>query len=397
MTDSGRELSARVARTSSFVRSQPPMPPHRCRTVPLTGSLWIVAWLLAGCASQNVYQASQLPAQWQAPHIENAQTLDLSKLSTGAYNNDQIDTGDILEVQIVVGLNAKDNPPVLHPRVNEAGAISLPNVGDVYVRGLDLETAEATIAAACVQRQIYRSPLVTVSMRKQRTNRVMVVGGVKQQNTYNLPRGNSNLLSAIVAAGGLSEDAGTEVEVRIPAGASGGLPPDRIAQEMNRAGLIDQAGHTQVPASTRSAPSSFRVDLVSATKGGQATAPLPDGAIVYVQRRDPEAVQVIGLVEKPGEIKFPIGSDLRLLGAISQAGGVSNRGANKVYIIRNLPGQPGPILIEASLRAAKQNGNENLRLAPGDVVSVEQTPLTALVDAIMLIRFGVGASLGTIF
>jgi polysaccharide export outer membrane protein len=373
------------------------MQPLRCRRAQLVGSFWIATWLLTGCASQDVYQASQLPAQWQAPHIENAQTLDLSKLSTGAYNNEQIDTGDILEVQIVVGLNAKDNPPVLHPRVNEAGSISLPNVGDVYVRGLDLETAESAIASACIQRQIYRSPLVTVSMRKQRTNRIMVVGGVKQQNTYNLPRGNSNLLSAIVAAGGLSEDAGTEVEVRIPAGANDGLSPDPIARDMNRAGLINQAGHTHSPASTRSAPSSFRVDLISATKGGQATAPLPDGAIVYVQRRDPEAVQVIGLVHKPGEIKYPIGSDLRLLGAISQAGGVSNRGANKVYIIRNLPGQPAPILIEASIRAAKQNGSDNLRLAPGDVVSVEQTPMTALVDAIMLIRFGIGASLGTIF
>ena len=113
-----------------------------------------------------------------------------------------------------------------------------------------------------------------------------------------------------------------------------------------------------------------------------------------VERRDPESIQVTGLVNKAGEIKYPIGTELRLLDAISQAGWTSNQGANKVYIIRNTP---RPIVMEASLREAKRNVNENIRLAPGDVVSVEQTPTTVMIDTLKLIRFAVGTSLNTLF
>ena len=86
-----------------------------------------------------------------------------------------------------------------------------------------------------------------------------------------------------------------------------------------------------------------------------------------------------------------------MLDAIALANGTSNKAANKVFIVRQLPGQQQPSVIETSIRSAKRNGERNLKLAPGDSVSVEQTPATVLLDSIMLIRFGVGASLGTFF
>ncbi|MFM9965091.1 MAG: polysaccharide biosynthesis/export family protein [Planctomycetaceae bacterium] len=348
---------------------------------------------LTGCASNNVYQASELPSVLQAAHIENPKTLELIRLANGSYNIDLIDVDDVLEVNILAGLNPKDNPPAMQPRVSRNGVISLPDVGDVPVAGLDLQSAETAIATTCVQRQIYRRPHVTVSMRRQATNRVMVVGAVKSQGYHNLPRGSSDLLSALVAAGGLADDAGTNVEVRNPIG--GAMSPDRIAQGLGPTGNVSPVGHSQsLPISGRTGPSSFKIDLVSATKTGQASAPLGDGAIVTVERRDPESIQVMGLVHKAGEIKYPIGTELRLLDAISQAGWTSNQGANKVYIIRKVPQQ---IVIQASLREAKKNPNENLRLAPGDVVSVEQTPATVAIDTLHLIRFAVGTSLNTLF
>ena len=62
-----------------------------------------------------------------------------------------------------------------------------------------------------------------------------------------------------------------------------------------------------------------------------------------------------------------------------------------------MPGQPEPSLIEVSIRDAKRNGAENIRLSPGDIVNVEQTPGTVVLETMKLIRFGVGASLGTFF
>lgn len=352
---------------------------------------------LSGCVSQDVYQAEELPPQLQAPTVANTKKLDLSGLTTVAYNNDVIDNGDILEVQILIGLNAKDNPPVMLPRVNDSGAISLPNIGEVPVRGLDLPTAESAIAAACIQRGIYRSPQVTVSMKKQRTNTVRVIGAVKNQGPVNLPRGSSDLFTALVAAGGLTDDAGVIVDIRNPSAASP-IQPDQIAGGFGNSTDLSQVGHSQgLPVGSRSAASVFRVDLVSATKEGGGSYTLQDGATVNVERRDPEAIRVVGLVNKPNRYEYPVGEELRVLDAIALANGTSNKAANKVFIVRQLPGQQQPSVIQTNIRAAKRQGEMNLKLAPGDVVSVEQTPTTVLLDSIMLIRFGVGASLGTFF
>ena len=348
---------------------------------------------LCGCASTEVIHANNVPQWLQAPTIENPKTLDLSGLATGTYGNDTIDRGDVLEVTINAGLNTKDNVTI-PVRVTENGMASLPVVGEVPVLGLDLESSEAAIAASCVQRGIYRSPHVTVTMKRQRMNRIMVGGAVKSPGTYPLPRGSADLLSALAAAGFLADNAGTGIEIRNAA-----VQPDRIAGGLPGSNNVAQTGHSQtLPTSARSSSAqSLRVDLVSATKAGANAYPLGDGAIVMVERRDPAPVQVMGLVKKPDTYEYPIGTELTLLSLISKAGGVSNLGANKVFIIRQIAGQPKPTIIEASLRAAKRHGEENPKLAPGDVVSVEQTPTTVLLDTLSVIRFGVGTSLNTLF
>ena len=353
---------------------------------------------LGGCASTDVIQADNMPQYLQATTIENPKTLDLSRLATGTYGNDTIDRGDVLEVSINAGLSTKDSVTI-PVRVNENGMASLPVVGDVLVQGLDLESSEAAIAATCIQRGIYRSPHVTVTMKRQRMNRIMVGGAVKTPGTYPLPRGSADLLSALAAAGFLADNAGTGIEIRNAGGTNNAVQPDRIANGLPGANNIAQTGHSQsLSTVAKSTPSqSLRVDLVSATKGGANAYPLGDGAIVMVERRDPPPIQIMGLVKKPDSYDYPIGTSLTLLGAISKAGGVSNLGANKVFIVRQVAGQPKPTVIEASIRAAKRGGVENLKLAPGDVVSVEQTPTTVLLETFNIIRFGVGTSLNTLF
>ena len=351
-----------------------------------------------GCASTEVIQANNVPQWLQAPTIENPKTLDLSRLATGTYGNDTIDRGDVLEVTINAGLSTKDNVTI-PVRVTENGMASLPVVGEVPVLGFDLETSEAAIAAACVQRGIYRNPHVTVTMKRQRMNRIMVGGAVKSPGTYPLPRGSADLLSALAAAGFLADNAGTGIEIRNASGTTGALQPDRIAGGSLGANNVAQTGHSQtLPTSARSSSAqSLRVDLVSATKAGANAYPLGDGAIVMVERRDPPPIQIMGLVKKPDTYEYPIGTELTLLGAISKAGGVSNLGANKIFIIRQIAGQAKPTVIEASLRAAKRDSAENLKLAPGDVVSIEQTPTTVLLETLSFIRFGIGTSLNTLF
>jgi hypothetical protein len=86
------------------------------------------------------------------------------------------------------------------------------------------------------------------------------------------------------------------------------------------------------------------------------------------------------LVRAPNQYEFPIGKDLRLLDAISLAGGMSNQMADKIFIVRQVEGQTEPMLIQSSWSRAKRSSEANLRLGPGDVISVEQTPGTVFMD-----------------
>jgi polysaccharide export outer membrane protein len=108
-----------------------------------------------------------------------------------------------------------------------------------------------------------------------------------------------------------------------------------------------------------------------------------------VREQDPRMIQVIGLVRKPEQFEIKPDKELRLLDAIALANGRTMEIADKVHIIRQLDGMKEPAVIAASVRAAKGGGPDNLLLAAGDIVSVEETPLTFTYGTINhVIRFG---------
>jgi polysaccharide export outer membrane protein len=349
----------------------------------------IGGWLCltaCGCAGHTMYQAAKLPAEFQAPILENPRTVDLSRLASFAVSNELIDRGDVLELTIVTGYGKLESSttPI---RVGDDGMASIPLVGKVELAGLELEEAEQAIAGAGVHRGVFRDPHVTVTMNRQRVNKVTVIGAVEKPGVYDLPRGSSALLGALVAAGGLSEDAGTDVEIRRPHRGMPGMlrphePRDKLAQ----------VNYLQAHPATVEPPS-IRVNLVSAAREGRGGYYLEDGDVVMVEKRDPKPVHVLGLVKKPGEYELPVNRDLRVLDALALAGGLDVPWANKVAVIRQVPGQADPIVINLTVTEAKRNGQANLRLGAGDVVSVEQTPVTVMYEAIKVINFGVGTSL----
>ena len=79
--------------------------------------------------------------------------------------------------------------------------------------------------------------------------------------------------------------------------------------------------------------------------------------------------------------------------AVALAGGTSVTLADKIFVVRRIPESEQTAVIQVSLRKAKRNAAANLRLEPGDVVSVENTPATALYEAFNIIRFNVSAGL----
>lgn len=350
----------------------------------------ISACLLSGCSSTKQFQAEDLPTHLQAPPLANARTLDLTKLATSTTATNLIGGGDVIEVTISAGLSA-DDTTTFPVRVTENGMAQLPIIGSVQIKGTDLEEAEAIITNVCITKGFYRSPHVTVTMKRPKVHRVTILGAVEEPATYELRAGQADVLQAIVAAGGLSEDAGTFVQIRQPGqpGKTSSQGKSLIASQPDGQGNVQQtAAELQVQIS---GPTSIRIDLASAAVENPNALKLRDGGVVMVERRDPKPIHVLGLVAKPDRYEFPISEDIRLLDAIALASGVKNPFADKVYIIRNNPAGGEPILIEASIKKAKKNGKADLRLSPGDIVTVEQTSSTAFYDTVRLIGFGINA------
>lgn len=339
-----------------------------------------------GCAS-GIYQAANLPAELVAPPVDNIKNLNLARLGGYASGGERIERGDLLEVTIVTDVQsvATMTNPV---RVAADGTAHVPLVGVVPLAGLEMEEAERLIAATAIQNGIYRNPHVTVTMKEQRTNRVTVMGAVEEPGVYRLPRGASYLLSAIVAAGGLTEDAAADVEIRRsqPAGVQPQTPPPRVAGESG-------AQLTSYHEATAGQTPWVRVNLVSAVKEGNGAYYLEDGDVLMIPRQTPRPIHVLGLVNKPGKYDMPFNEDLHVLDALALAGGRTTEFADKVWILRRLPGQQAPCRIQVSVRDAKRNDAANVRLAPGDVISVEQTPVTVVWDMLRsFFRFSVGST-----
>jgi polysaccharide export outer membrane protein len=90
---------------------------------------------------------------------------------------------------------------------------------------------------------------------------------------------------------------------------------------------------------------------------------------------------------------MPVNKPIYVLDAIALAGERSNPWADKIIVKRHVAGETDPIVIETSLSDAKHDDASNIRLAPGDVVSVEETPQTTMNYIITnIFRFGFAAS-----
>lgn len=331
--------------------------------------LLLVFVVISGCRS-GVYDAGKLPPELSVPPVDSTRKVDLTRLAQSAVQSDLIYPGDVIEVTVATGLEEKS--PISWPlRVSEQGDVDIPLIGVVRVAGLLLPDAEQAIRTESIARRVYRDPHVSVLLTSRKTIRVTVVGAVNNPGVKELPAANADLLSALLAAGNLTEKASTIVEIR--------KVPDFSTQ------LAGYGGRR----TTLAQDSNVRVDLIAASQGAAPDYRIEDGSVIMVREREPKTIQVIGLVNKPDQFEIEPDQEVRLLDAIALANGRTLQIADKVNVIRQLDTMKEPVVIQASVREAKRGSSANIRLAPGDIVSVEETPLTFTVGTIQsFVRFG---------
>lgn len=349
------------------------------------------ATVCSGCAS-SIFYAASLPQEYRIPTAQNIQGIDLTRLSVSSGTSSLIGPGDVLEITMTSGYEKSDSSTI-NIRVNENGKANIPLIGEVALESLEPDEAERIIAAVSIERGIFRQPTVTVMVKRKFVNKITVVGAVEKPGIVELDRSNSDILGAIAKAGGLTEEASVEIQIHRKRKSFAQITPKKSPNGVSLTSFSGPGLENPSMLPDETAPVSEKINLAEAVKNGLGNFALSDGDVVMVYEEEPRIVHVLGLVNRPQQIIIPHNQDMRVLDALATAGGRTMGIADTVHVIRHVPDKSKPIVIEVSVREAKKNGDANLVLAPHDVISVEETPVTFVLGTLQgLVRFGISGT-----
>jgi polysaccharide export outer membrane protein len=204
--------------------------------------------------------------------------------------------------------------------VEADGTFSFPLIGRVKAGGMTLRNFETELKKKLAD-GYFRNPQVTVAVEQYRSQRVFVMGEVRNPGPVPLT-GGMTLVEALARAGStLPSSSGEVAIVRAPQSAKGPTLPDAgKAADIMRASIRDlEAGSMKQ-----------NIDL-------------HDGDTIYVPRA--ESAYVFGQVKNPGA--YAIQKDTTVLQALSLAGGLTDNGAqNRIKIVRLVNGEKREIKVK---------------------------------------------------
>lgn len=210
----------------------------------------------------------------------------------------------------LLALSVYDSPELTRTvRVDEAGNIRLPMLkSPIQVRGMVPSQVETAIAKALTNGKVLVDPIVTVTIVEYQSRPINVVGAVKNPIVFQATRP-VPLLDAIARAGGIREDAGSDIVVSRQVIRDG--KPERVNQTIPVRKLIDNADP------------SLNVML----HGGEEVL-VPEALKIYV----------VGNVRKPGA--YPVRSDeeTTILQLLALSEGLAPYSAKVAYVYRRAPG-----------------------------------------------------------
>ena len=244
----------------------------------------------------------------------------------------RIGARDLLEIR-VLDVEDLENTTV---RVTEDGRISLPYIGELLAQGLTRIELEDALETAL--KRFINDPQVSVFVREYESQRVSVIGAVKNSGTYEM-QGRMTLLEAISRAGGIDydESAGTVAILRE------GFAGDPI--EISLEELIER-GNT-----------AFNIELKA-------------GDTVNVVARSRYFIYVQGAVRNPGS--FQLREPITLLQAISLAGGLGDRAKHTILLLRTTP-EGGQEQIKINLDDIMDGKSPDVPLQPKDIIVVQES------------------------
>ncbi len=205
--------------------------------------------------------------------------------------------GDVLKLTVYEHADL-----TLTVRVSGEGAITVPLIGDVQVKGLPLSRIAENITTLLADGYIV-NPQVNIFIHEFRSNKATILGRINRPGLYEL-RQHTTLLELISQAGGLTQEAGKQAIIK-----------RKSAEASNRKEEI------------------ITIDLKSLIERGDESRNIQivGGDSIYITAS--EVYYVTGEVKKPDE--FNLDGDITVIQAVTKAGGFTATAApSKIKIIR---------------------------------------------------------------
>ena len=246
----------------------------------------------------------------------------------------------ILGAGDLVRINVYGSPDMqTEARLSAAGTITFPLIGEVKLGGSSPKTSENKIAQLLEQGSFVKKAQVNLVVLQYQSQFVSVLGDVYKPGKYSLDRP-STLSDLLALAGGITPNGSDMVTlIRTESGKT-------TRQDFDLRNLIIKADATSNP----------RVS---------------GDDIIYVNARE---VSVLGQVNRPG--KYSVVSGVRtVLDFLSQAGGISSGGADKIVVIIKRNGKTEKHEIDVDQLYRKGDISENFDMTDGDSIYVPRMPV----------------------
>jgi polysaccharide export outer membrane protein len=225
-------------------------------------------------------------------------------------------------------------------RVDASGYIRLPMLKDpIMVQGMVPSQLESAITTSLKKENVLVDPIVTVTIVELQSRPVNVVGAVKNPLVFQATQPIS-LLDAIARAGGIRDDAGSDILVSQEAPGEG--KPVWVTQTIPVRGLIDEANPK------------FNVTL----HGGEEVL-IPEARKIYV----------VGNVRKPGA--FPVRNDeeTTVLQVLALSEGLAPYATKMAYVYRRSPAGP-KTEIPIALAQIMKRKSPDVQLQANDILYI---------------------------
>jgi polysaccharide biosynthesis/export protein len=202
------------------------------------------------------------------------------------------------------------------------GTITFPLIGEVKAAGKSIQGLEKALAQKLADGYLV-NPQVSINVKEYKSQKVFVMGEVKNPGTYPVTKKN-DLLFTLSLAGGFSPGAGNEVIIVRPKNPTG------------EALSLEEAKNRQEQI--------IRVSLKAALDGeASQNVPIYNGDSITVQKM--ATFFVLGEVKSPG--KYNLEQGTTVLMGISLAGGLTPKSAeNRTRIVREVGGRKEEIRVK---------------------------------------------------